>query len=232
MTDRTALRTAIPSRTRLLVLGSVAALVCVAAFLVGGALLGGDPAGRAETRPETAQAEPARALPTERASTLQAVPADEEPPPLPTASDSPQLHLPDLGVTAPVVPVGLKPGGVLDPPSAVSDVGWWDGSAEAGEDDGQTVLTGHAVHTGGGVMDRLEDLEPGDRVRVTDNDGHVDYAVTEVVTWTKAELSDNAVEAFGQDRHHGRLVMVSCEGWDGSSWTANVVGFAEPVTPP
>ena len=104
-----------------------------------------------------------------------------------------------------------------------------DGSAHAGDDTGQTVMTGHTVHDGGGVMDDLDTLRAGDAVRVTGPEGHVDYAVTEVVTWSKAELTENAVEAFGQDRHHGRLVLVTCEDWSGDGYESNVVAFAEPV---
>jgi LPXTG-site transpeptidase (sortase) family protein len=148
---------------------------------------------------------------------------------LPGTSASTRLHVPAIGIDAPVVPVPLQDGGALDPPQDVTAVGWWDGSAEAGDGTGQTVLTGHTVHDGGGVMDDLDTLRAGDQVRVTGPDGHVDYAVTEVVTWTKAELTENAVEAFGQDRHHGRLVLVTCEDWSGVAYESNVVAFAEPV---
>ena len=148
---------------------------------------------------------------------------------LPGAGESPRLNVPAIGVDAPVVPVPLKEGGVLDPPESVTEVGWWDDSAAAGDDIGQTVLTGHTVHDGGGVMDDLDALRPGDDVRVTGPDGHTDYEVTEVVTWSKSELTENAVEAFGQDRHHGRLVLVTCEDWSGGDYDSNVVVFADPV---
>ncbi len=151
----------------------------------------------------------------------------------PTSSTSPRLYVPAIGIDAPIVPIPLKPGGVLDPPSAVSDVGWWDDSAQPGDEAGQTVLTGHTVHTGGGVMDDLDELTEGERVRVTDSSGYVDYEITEVVTWSKGELFDQAVDAFGQDRHHGRLVLVTCEDWVGpGTYASNVLAFATPVTPP
>ena len=151
---------------------------------------------------------------------------------LPTTSTEPHLYVPAIGIDAPIVPIPLKPGGVLDPPSAVSDVGWWDDSAPAGEETGQTVLTGHTVHTGGGVMDDLDELTEGERVRVTDSEGYVDYEITQVVTWSKQELYDNAVEAFGQDRHDGRLVLVTCEDWlSPGTYASNVLAFADPVAP-
>ena len=197
------------------------------------AALGDDPEPAAAAPPAPPSATPSQ-LRSEPATVVEA--AEEPPPPptpsgLPTSSDSPRLYVPAIGIDASVVPVPLKPGGVLDPPAAVEDVGWWDGSAEAGEDDGQTVMTGHTVHSGGGVMDDLDQLTGGERVRVTDSDGFVDYEVTEVVTWSKQELYDNAVETFGQDRHHGRLVLVTCEDWLGpGSFASNVIVFADPVT--
>lgn len=151
---------------------------------------------------------------------------------VPASTKSPRLYAPEVGIDAPVVPIPLKENGVLDPPEAVTAVGWWDGSADAGAGEGQTVMTGHTVRGGGGVMDDLEELEEGDLVHVTDRDGRVDYQVTDVVTWTKAELAARAVEAFGQDRHHGRLVLATCEDWEGGDYTSNVVAFAEPLGAP
>jgi LPXTG-site transpeptidase (sortase) family protein len=148
---------------------------------------------------------------------------------VPARTKSPRLFVPEVDIAAPVVPIQLQEDGVLDPPTAVSAVGWWDGSADAGAGEGQTVMTGHTVRGGGGVMDDLEELEEGDLVHVTDRDGRVDYEVTDVVTWTKAELAANAVEAFGQDRHHGRLVLVTCEDWESGAYSSNVIVFADPV---
>lgn len=218
---------------RRLLLGLAAATACVGVTLAVVAALGDRPEPAAATPPAPPATSPAQ-LRSEPATELEAV---EEPPPsptpsgLPTSSDAPRLYVPAIGIDASVVPVPLKPGGVLDPPAAVEDVGWWDGSAQAGEDDGQTVMTGHTVNGGGGVMDDLDQLTEGERVRVTDSDGFVDYEVTEVVTWSKQELFDNAVETFGQDRHHGRLVLVTCEDWLGpGSFASNVIVFADPVT--
>lgn len=148
---------------------------------------------------------------------------------VPAFTERPRLYAPDVGIDAPVVPIPLSEAGVLDPPASVTTVGWWDGSADAGSGEGQTVMTGHTVRGGGGVMDDLEELEEGDLVHLTDRDGRIDYQVTEVVTWTKAELAENAVEAFGQDRQDGRLVLVTCEDWRNGAYEANVVVFADPL---
>lgn len=118
---------------------------------------------------------------------------------------------------------------MLDPPASVAEVGWWDGSAKAGDTQGQSVMTGHTVSSGGGVMDDLDDLTEGDEVHVTDRNGRVDYVVTEVLVWSKEKLARNSVDTFGQDRHHGRLVLVTCEDWVDGDYRSNVVVFADPV---
>jgi LPXTG-site transpeptidase (sortase) family protein len=144
---------------------------------------------------------------------------------------SPLLRVARLHDDAPIVPVGLQGNGVLVPPADVDHVGWWDRSAGAGAKHGQVVLTGHTVHQGGGVMNDLADLTEGDIVRITDKGGEVDYRVTRVVTWSKTRLARHAVDLFGQDRHHGRLVMVTCADWDGTTFDSNVIAFAQPAGP-
>src|SRR3954468_12629318 len=68
-----------------------------------------------------------------------------------------RLVVPALKIRAPIEPIQVDHG-VLDPPHNPRDVGWWRQSARPGATHGQTVLTGHTVHTGGGVMDRLRPL--------------------------------------------------------------------------
>ncbi|GAA1916483.1 class F sortase [Nocardioides marmoribigeumensis] len=147
------------------------------------------------------------------------------------AAQSPMLKVARLHVDAPIVPIALQDDGVLAPPADVDHVGWWDASAGAGAKHGQTVLTGHTVHEGGGVMNDLARLTEGDLVSITDQGGEVDYKVTRVVTWSKRRLARRAVEVFGQDRHHGRLVMVTCADWDGKTFDSNVIAFAQPTGP-
>src|SRR5689334_2590694 len=77
-----------------------------------------------------------------------------------------RLVVPALKVRAPVLPIEVSPQAVLDPPRNPRDVGWWKRSARPGAQHGQTVLTGHTVHTGGGVMDQLGRLRPGQKVKV------------------------------------------------------------------
>jgi LPXTG-site transpeptidase (sortase) family protein len=140
-----------------------------------------------------------------------------------------RLVVPSLKIDAPVLPIQVTPAGALDPPRNPHDVGWWDASAKPGAHGGQTVLTGHTVHTGGGVMDRLGKLAAGKRVQIHTPRGTLVYSVTRVITYSKAELAKHAVDLFAQKRHPNRLVLITCTGWTGHDYTSNIVAFARPL---
>jgi LPXTG-site transpeptidase (sortase) family protein len=142
-----------------------------------------------------------------------------------------RLVIPALKVRAPIEPITVRDG-VLDPPRNPRDVGWWRGSVRPGATHGQTVLTGHTVHTGGGVMDHLGRLRKGQLVKVVTRKGTMVYRTTSVVTWSKAELAKRSVQIFSQKREDERLVLITCSGWTGSEYTSNVVVFAEPLGVP
>jgi LPXTG-site transpeptidase (sortase) family protein len=128
-----------------------------------------------------------------------------------------------------VLPIEVNPDGVLHPPDDVDKVGWWQRSAKPGARRGQTVLTGHTVSSGGGVMDELGELARGDRVRVVSPEGTVVYRTTRVRDYSTEEVAAQARRLFGQDRRHGRLVLVTCTDWDGEVYRSNTIAFAAPV---
>ena len=125
--------------------------------------------------------------------------------------------------------IEIDPDGVLNPPADVSVVGWWKRSAKPGAATGQTLITGHTVHTGGGVMNKLGDLKAGDLIQVQTKAGTVDYRATRVTVFTKAQLAKHAKALFGQNRKKNRLVLVTCTGWTGYDYTSNIIVFADPL---
>jgi LPXTG-site transpeptidase (sortase) family protein len=146
------------------------------------------------------------------------------------APSNPELLIvPEINLRAPIVPIEVDPKGVLTPPSDVHEVGWWKRSAKPGATSGQTLVTGHTVHTGGGVMNRLGDLRPGATIRIRTPRGTVDYRATKVFVYTKAELAEHAEELFSQDRKNIRLVLVTCTGWTGKDYTSNIIVFADQL---
>ena len=182
--------------------GFVVGLIVLCGAMVGVGLL--LPAGSAETAGYHSMAAPARPV---------------------------RLVIPALRIRAPIEPIQVDQG-VLDPPHNPRDVGWWRQSARPGATHGQTVLTGHTVHTGGGVMDHLGRLHKGQLVKVVTRKGTMVYRTTQVVTWSKPELAKRSVELFGQQRKDERLVLITCTGWTGKEYTSNVVVFAEPLGVP
>lgn len=151
-------------------------------------------------------------------------PRAERPVPDPGAPE--RLEVPALGIDAPVIPV-TAPGGVLTPPADPQTVGWWADGAEPGAAHGSALVTGHTVHDGGGAMDDLEQLDTGDRVSMLTDHGRIRYTVRRVVVLGKGELAQRAPQLFDQEAP-GRLVLVTCEDWDGAEYLSNVVVTALP----
>lgn len=140
-----------------------------------------------------------------------------------------RLVVPSLHIDAPIVPIGVGADATLTPPSNFKDVGWWDGSAKVGSASGQTVITGHTVHTGGGEMDNLGAIQTGAVVKVVTRTAVFWYRETQVIVYSKAQLTRHAEDLFSQKRKHNRLVLITCTGWTGEFYTSNVVVFAQPL---
>ncbi len=146
----------------------------------------------------------------------------------PTATGVPiRLIVPRLGVDAPVIGIRAA-GGVLEPPGDPQTLGWWTGGAKPGARFGGALITGHTVHVGGGVFDNLEALAVGDHATVRTAAGNIRYEVTGVTIYRKASLARDAARVFSQTVP-GRLVLVTCEDWNGVAYLSNTVVFAEPL---
>ena len=139
------------------------------------------------------------------------------------------LIVPSIGLRAPIVPIEVDAQRVLTPPPDYHEVGWWDLSAKPGSVTGQTLLTGHTVHTGGGVMNELGNMRPGDLVQIKTRLGVVDYEATSVLVYTKAQLAQHADVLFDPKHGTNRLVLVTCTGWTGHDYTSNIIVFATPL---
>jgi LPXTG-site transpeptidase (sortase) family protein len=138
-----------------------------------------------------------------------------------------RISLPQLGVSAPVVNISASQG-TLTPPSDPRTVGWWSGGVQPGALRGSAVITGHTVHTGGGAFDDLDKLQKGDQVVVATARGSLRYRVTGITTYRKQALATHAEEVFDQGVP-GRLVLITCEDWNGKIYLSNVVVIAEPT---
>lgn len=132
-----------------------------------------------------------------------------------------------LGIKVPVVPIHVQVS-TLVPPSDPQTLGWWADGAEPGARDGSAIITGHTVHTGGGALDNLEKLVVGDVFTVRTDAGRIDYWVSRVEIYGKDRVSRASRHLFNQSVR-GRLVLITCEDWDGTAYASNVVVIARPV---
>jgi LPXTG-site transpeptidase (sortase) family protein len=140
-----------------------------------------------------------------------------------------RLRIPRIGVDAPVVPIHTDENRVLDPPRDPSVVGWWSDGAAPGETRGSAVMVGHTVrNNGGGVFDNMGDLSRGDAIEVDGSDSTLSYRVKSINVLSKEEVARDAEEIFAQTGA-GRLVVITCDDWDGSVWRSNIVTIAAPV---
>lgn len=208
---------------RLAVLAAVLAVVCLMAAALAWAVSGRDPVAP----DRTSAGAPAASSP---GTTQPAAPSHRERPrrprPLPAHGRPQRVAVPALGVDVPVLPVTMQ-GTALDPPPDPQVLGWWAAGAAPGAARGSALLVGHTVHTGGGAMDDLEQVRPGAVVRVWTSRGTIAYVVRSVRVLGKAALARRAQRLFSQ-RSAGRLVLVTCEDWDGSGYRSNVVVTARP----
>jgi hypothetical protein len=53
------------------------------------------------------------------------------------------------------------------------------------------------------------------------------YRVTSIDVHSKSEFARDAQEIFAQTGV-GRLVIITCDGWDGTVWRSNIVTIATP----
>jgi LPXTG-site transpeptidase (sortase) family protein len=132
-----------------------------------------------------------------------------------------------LGIDVPVLPIHLEVN-TLVPPSDPQTLGWWADGAVPGAKQGGAIITGHTVHTGGGALDNLEALVPGDVFSVRTDAGSIDYWVSRVEVFDKERVSRASTRLFSQGVR-GRLVLITCEDWDGTGYDSNVVVIARPL---
>lgn len=187
--------------------------------------VGPAPAGTGAT-----QAARATTAPTTRPSLPQASVPDavNEPPTREPGAGAPSaVAVEALGIDVPVVPIELEVS-TLVPPSDPQTLGWWSGGAVPGAERGSAIITGHTVHTGGGALDDLETVAAGDVLTVRTDAGRIRYAVTRVEVLDKERVSRASARIFSQDVR-GRLVLITCEDWDGSGYNSNVIVYSHPL---
>ena len=121
-----------------------------------------------------------------------------------------RVEIPAIGVSSPLVRLGLNPDGTMQVPGDFQVAGWFTGGPQPGQL-GPAVIAGHVdSRTGPAVFYRLRDLRPGDQVRVVRADRLVvRFRVESLARYPKDSLPDAAV--FGATTAPV-LRLITCAG--------------------
>lgn len=120
------------------------------------------------------------------------------------------LEIPAIGVSAPVISLGLDENRAMEVPTNFAEAGWYRYSPTPGET-GPSVIAGHVdSHTGPAVFFRLTDLKPGDEVHVRRADGTTS-------TFAVQRVEQHPKDAFPHEEVYGdtagpELRLITCGG--------------------
>ena len=138
-----------------------------------------------------------------------------------------RIEIEAIGVSAPVIRLGLNPDGTLEVPTHFGDTGWWSGGARPGER-GPAVIAGHVdSRSGPAVFFRLDRLRARDAIVVVLRDGsRARFLVQRTARYRKAAFPTAAV--YGPTRTP-TLRLITCSGaFDSASghYVDNTVVYA------
>ncbi|WP_053063623.1 class F sortase [Nocardiopsis sp. RV163] len=202
-------------------------LASSAAVLIGAPAGPGDvgarpPGPRVLTEDPTARpAAPAPDAPRQDRDAVTAAPAEPE-----------RLLSHDLGLSAPVDPVGVDDDSQVEVPSDITRVGWYRFGPGAGATSGSAVLVGHvdSAEQGRGALWPLGGADVDDVVEVELSDGTAHaYRIVARELIDKEELPTE--EIFARRGPH-RLTLVTCGGEfdpENTSYSHNIVVTAVPL---
>lgn len=202
-------------RPRLLIVGGVVVVLFLALAVFGVQLFSGTGATPASTSP-TASAPP----PASQTSTAAA---------LPPASAPRKLIIEFAEIDAAILPLTPTESDLasqsLVPPETL-DGYWLTNYGTPGEGSDNTVyITGHSWQDRDSPFNRLSsEVEEGDSVTLTTDEGAIDYVIDSVTTHNKDTLKDSEIWNIVPNR----LVLISCFTED--LWGKNVVITATPAS--
>lgn len=153
--------------------------------------------------------------------------------PPPTTTTGGPIGVPDrlvvaaLDIDAPVTPVGTTPENAQEVPAALDVTGWWrDGSVPGAP--GNAVVVGHTASSDDGVFDPLVDVEAGDEVLVSGEDGTIAFVVERRDIVPVDEFSTVAADVYRATGDSG-LVLMTCGDWNGRAFETTVIVHAAAV---
>lgn len=192
----------------------------------------GERPGSAIGQSVEAAPEPASAAPNVAGPDVERIGIPVEPRAVIAPNAPVSVAIDELGVRAPVDPVGIYEDGSVEIPEDVARVGWYRFGSDPAQGEGSTVIVGHrdGFDQGAGAFYSIAGLDIGDAIEVELADGSLrDYEVVarEVVAKNLLPTSDLFAENGPE-----RLTLISCIGYfdrDGDGYRENVVVTAVPV---
>lgn len=146
----------------------------------------------------------------------------------PLAESEPgSIAIPALGVRSELMDLGVQEDGTMEVPPGAYPAGWYTPAPTPGEL-GPAVIAAHVDWNGKpGVFHDIDELEPGDELRVQRQDGITAlFRVERVEQYQKDQFPTDAV--YGNIDHAG-LRLITCGGefnQDAGSYLDNVVVYA------
>jgi sortase (surface protein transpeptidase) len=225
-------QTMVPTRFRvgaIVVIG--AGLLLLAAAVIGLVRNAGSSTAREGT--EATRVDP----PTHRSSGAGRAqrPPTTRPEPVTTTTTAPPdpslvpvgVRIPEIGVSSPLIGLGLNPDRTLEVPKDFDVAGWYLYRAVPGNP-GPGVIAGHVdSRVGPAVFARLDELHAGSTIDVDRSDGSV-------AVFTVTAVEQHAKDAFPTERVYGpttgaQLRVITCGGsfdWSTRHYRDNLIVFA------
>jgi LPXTG-site transpeptidase (sortase) family protein len=120
-----------------------------------------------------------------------------------------RLQIPSIGVDAAVAGVGLMPDGSMGVPGDLWTSTWLSSGARPGQP-GSAVIAGHRGIGTQALFSHLENVRPGDQIRVSDaSGGELVYQVTRVASMDLSVATQ--LQVFGPTNQQ-QLVLITCFG--------------------
>jgi sortase (surface protein transpeptidase) len=141
------------------------------------------------------------------------------------------IRIPAIGVSAPVVALGLNPDRTLEVPRRWGDTGWYTGGPEPGQR-GPAVIAGHVDSTSGpAVFYRLGQLRRGAMIHIRRADRSVvSFRVEGVERWPKHRFPTRRVY---NSTARSTLRLITCGGTFNAAtghYLDNVIVYATRVS--
>jgi LPXTG-site transpeptidase (sortase) family protein len=121
----------------------------------------------------------------------------------------------------------------MEIPEDISKVGWYKYRAAPGSNGGSTILVSHRDGVGPepGAFYKLETLQMGDEVFVSNNNYTIKYSISDIFLIKKSKLFKKSDLIFDDDGAP-KLVMITCGGgydFEKLSYKKNVIVIAKPL---